>query len=58
MIAEEIIQHAKGDDDRETIITEELKSHLEGLLKKETKRKSKGTFEDRGDLGGLWAKDF
>ena len=28
---EEIAQHAKGNDDREAIITEELKSHLEGL---------------------------
>ena len=29
---EEIVQHAKGNDDREAIITKELKSHLEGLL--------------------------
>ena len=29
---EEIAQYAKGYDDKEAIITEELKSHLEGLL--------------------------
>ena len=32
MTAEEIAQHAKGNDDRKAIITKELKSHLEGLL--------------------------
>ena len=30
--AEEIAQHRKSNDDIKTIITEELKSHLEGLL--------------------------
>ena len=30
--AKEIAQHAKCNDDKETIITEELNSHLEGLL--------------------------
>ena len=29
---EEIAQYAKDNDDRKTIITEELNSHLEGLL--------------------------
>ena len=29
---EEIAQHTKGNDDREAIITKELKSHLKGLL--------------------------
>ena len=32
MTAKEITQHVKGNDDRKTIITEELKSHLGGLL--------------------------
>ena len=30
--AEGIAEHAKGNDDREAIITEEWKSHLVGLL--------------------------
>ena len=29
---EEIAHHTKGNDDRKAIITEELKSHPEGLL--------------------------
>ena len=45
MIAEEIVQHTKDNDDRETIIIEELKSHLEGLLQKEDKKK------EQRDLG-------
>ena len=32
MTIEEIAQHAKSNDDREAIIIEELKSHLDGLL--------------------------
>ena len=32
MTVEEITQHAKDNDDKKAIITEELKSHLEGLL--------------------------
>ena len=43
MTAEDITQHAKGNDDKKAIITKELKSHLEGLYKKKTRRKSKGT---------------
>ena len=29
---EEIVEHSKGNDDREIIITKKLKSHLEGLI--------------------------
>ena len=32
IIAEEIAQHVKGNDDRKAIITEEPKSHLGGIL--------------------------
>ena len=42
--AEEIAQHTKGNDDKEVIITKELKSHLNELLLKEDKRKRKWTF--------------
>ena len=32
MTAEEITQHANGNEDRKAIVTKELKSDLEGLL--------------------------
>ena len=32
VIAEEIAQHTKGNDDKKVIITEEPKGHLRGLL--------------------------
>ena len=35
-------RHAKDNDDRKTIIIKELKSHLEGLLLKEDKKKEQG----------------
>ena len=31
-LTEEIAEHAKGNDDREAIITKELKSHLKELI--------------------------
>ena len=42
MNAKGIIEHAKGNDDREVIINKELKSHLEGLCTKKTKEREKG----------------
>ena len=48
--AEEIAEHTKGNDDRETIIIKELKSHLKGLsYKKEDKGKKKWTFQKEED---------
>ena len=48
----DITKHATGNDDREAIITKELKSHLKGLI---SKGKKKGTF---GELEQLWLLDF
>ena len=46
MTAKEIAQHAKGNDNKKTITTEELKNRrvtLNDSYKKKTRRKSKGT---------------
>ena len=47
----EIVENVKGNDDRETIITKELKSHLKGLIQKGRWRKErkKGPFNDYFD---------
>ena len=54
MTAEEIAKFAEGNDDREAIIIEELKSHLEGLLwkrdeteKRKTNKKKKKKKEQK-----------
>ena len=48
---EKIVQHAKGNDDREAIITEKLKNQLKWLLYKEDKNKKERAFGGRSSFG-------
>ena len=54
---EEITQHTKGNDDREVIITEELKSHLKGLLYKRDEKKEQGDPDFREKILLQWERD-
>ena len=59
MTAEDITWHSKGNDNKKAIITEELKSHLKGFLKKKDKKKEHKKRDEDFDFNyGLKTKVF